>query len=162
MGVTNFDNLPQNIAQTRLNEARQVLNERKGSAQRVAGSNVRFFRIENEGDYAWSGQASTVSPQDAARGGAFFVVTLTSQVAPVFLSDLVVELFKSTDSGVTYLPVTDGSATYRVEPIAPIAITPYESAYFVSLGAVLNTYLAFKLQALATDDVSIDVTVRSL
>jgi hypothetical protein len=161
MGVTNFDNLPQNIAQTRLIEARQIANERKGSAQRVAGSNLRYFRTNNSGTYAWTGLLDKPSAAASSTGITYFTITLTSATAPTFLSDLVLEPFTSPD-GVTwtaYVPTTGpfGYQGYLLRAEDAASVTPYESKYFVSMSGTLNDHRAFKLQALSTDEVAISV-----
>lgn len=159
MGLTNFDALPENLAMTRLREAQQTAQERKGSAQRVAGSNLRYFRTSNTGEYAWEGQTDFQSPQAPSTGGAFFTITLTSQNAPVFLNDLVVEVFKSNDGGDTYTEVDPFELTtvWTLLPAAPIGITPYEARWLFYLHSTLDDYVAFKLQALTTDVVTITV-----
>ena len=162
MGVTNFDNLPQNLPQTMLGEARQVARERKGSSQRVAGANLRYFRVDNTGEFVWSGRVDTQSVQSSSTGFAFFIITLTSSVAPVFLARVVAEYFESNDSGATWTAVVlVGSPFTRppmtVRPLVGIEVEPYESKWLVSIIDDYNDYRAFKIQALATDLVSIGV-----
>jgi hypothetical protein len=159
MGVTNYDNLRENKLETTLRESRQVRLERKGSSQRVAGANLRYFRTDNTGEFAWTGQADLQSPQSPSTGGAFFTVTLEAETTPIFLHDLVVELYTSSDSGSTWDPVaiTSTTHTYTLQPAAEIIITPHEAAYLLSLAAPLDTYMAFKLQALTTAPVTIAV-----
>ncbi|MGW6120431.1 hypothetical protein ACWFRF_15420 [Nocardia sp. NPDC055165] len=138
------------------------MRELKGSAQRTGGASVHYIRTDNAGTYAWTGQVTTASPGSPSTGGAFFVVTLTSVNAEVFLNDLVVDLFKSVDAGATYSAVdpSSGYVLYILEAAAPIEITPFQAKWFLSLFGPINTYVAFKLQALTTDEVTIGVVRR--
>lgn len=159
MGVTSYDFLPENQAQTILQEARQISRERKGSDQRVGGSNLRYFRLDaNDGSFVWVGKADQQSPQSPSTGGAFFTITLTATAVQTFLSDVVIDLYTSTDGGATWVPANPPTISYQLERAAPITITPYVSSYLLSLVAPLNTDLAFYAQALSTVPVSIAVT----
>ncbi|MFC8008928.1 hypothetical protein [Streptomyces cinereoruber] len=146
-----------------MREAEQTMREMKGSAQRTAGASVRYIRTNNAGTYAWTGQADTPSPGAPTVGNAYFEITLTSANAAVFLNDLVFELFKSTDAGATYTqvdPTAGGDVQFFLQPAAPIGITPFETKWLASISAPINTYVAFKLQALTTDEATITVERR--
>lgn len=162
MGVTRFDDLPQNRPVTIMREARQVLDELKGSSQRTAGASLMYHRTNGAEPYAWTGQLSTASPGAPSIGNAFFDIVLTAANADVFLNDLVLELYRSTDSGATYNPVdpTTANMSFFLRPAAPIGITPYQTRWLLSISGPINTYAAFALQALTTDTVTISVTRR--
>ncbi|MFM9793294.1 hypothetical protein [Streptomyces turgidiscabies] len=145
-----------------MREAEQTMRELKGSSQRTAGASLRYIRTNSADPWAWSGQLTTASPGSPSTGNAFFDILLTSTNAPVFLNDLVLEMFKSTDSGATYSQVdpTAGNVVFFLKPAAPIGITPYQTKWLASVSGPINTYAAFQLQALTTDEVTITVTRR--
>lgn len=161
MGVTKYDDLPENQATTALRESAQTARERK-AMQRMGGDSLRYFRTDSAGDYAWSGQLDTQSVQDASTGFANFLLTFTSTSAPAFLSSLVVEVEASSD-GVSWSPqahTTSSAGGYNwiVGGAGVSAAEPYKMKYQLNLRGPYNHYRRFKIQALTTSPVTISVT----
>lgn len=161
MGVTNFDNLPQNQAATTLRAAEQALNERK-AMQRVGKSSVSYYRTNDAGSYLWSGRLDFQSGQSPTVGMANFMVNLTSSASPAFLSALVATVESSSD-GVTWNQIrSDGSSNpWRMQEGSVVTAQPYVAAYEVIMTGTYMEYRRFKVQALTSDPVSISV-VRTL
>lgn len=162
MGVTNYDALPENQLAANLRNATQTARERK-ARQRIGGSSIRYYRTDNTGTYAWSGQLDTPSAQSPTTiGYAVFVVTLTSTTSPAFLSSISAQVESSTD-GVTWTPIPwlaapFGAPDWTLNEADAIEAEPFKATYRMFHGGALNSYRRFKLQALTTDPVSISLT----
>lgn len=130
MGVTNVDNLTQYQVQTRLRDARQVLNEQKGSQQVTSGNNLRFYLVSN-----WY-QAQKTTADDIT-----VWVTLTSDFVETPLADMVVTLETSTD-GVNWTGqpnyVESGDPRYYVFDARGAAFTPRESKWGIRLSNIAS------------------------
>lgn len=142
MGVTNFDNLPQNIVASRLNDARQLLAEQKGSFQPVSGNNIRYYRVTT----SWSAFKLTADP-------IIVDAVLTSDFVTTPLADLVAELETSTD-GVTWVGqpnyVEPGTPSYYVFDARGAVFTPKISKWGIRIMDVpANTWVRLKIQILA-------------
>lgn len=163
MGVTNYDNLPENVVESRLREAQQAMRELKGTSQSFGDDSLYYHRRSNVGEFAWSGRVDSPAPQPGS-GGAFFEATVYSPNVEVALSDLVLEVFVSSD-GITWTPYTTLDSFNTVSPNLNYYCdrkpasnnVPNEASWIIGLIANLNARAAFKLQALSTDDVSISV-----
>lgn len=161
MGVTRFDDLPENQATATLREAAQNAKERK-AMQRMGGDSLRYFRTDNAGDYAWSGRLDTQSVQSSNDGLANFLLTFTSGNAPAFMSSLVVEVEVSSD-GVSWSPQAHttspvGGYNWTVGGAGVSAAEPNKVKYQLNLRGPYNHYRRFKIQALTTSPVTVVVT----
>ena len=168
MGVTNYDNLPQNLARTSMAETRQVMRERK-AAQRVAGANLRYFTSQSASDFDWTGQL-TGAAGDPSMGICIFNVLLVSETSRVPLVDLAVDVYVSTDGGATWNPYSrrqsqiDGWAqsgpqlSYYLVENPGVLNGANESWWNFWMLGVKNTWVAFKLQATGIDKVAISLT----
>lgn len=166
MGVTRFDDLPENRLQRELINARQVTREIKGSPQRVSGANLAFFVSESTSTYDWSGRLDTLA--FSGLGYANLRVTLTSKTAKVPLTDLAVILYYSND-GVTWIeyPYAQGMAdSYNgvnpqilrhIEVLQGADVAPFTSEFAITLYGQYNIRAAVKLQAVGSDEVTIAV-----
>lgn len=164
MGVTNFDNLPQNIVQTRLREIRQVEREQKGSMQRTTGNNLRYFTIDSPGEFAWSGRLPSDSSSFSLKYEHFDIV-LTSKTQVVPLADVAIILYTSSDGVnwveaphyINYSNPSDRSINYFLTEMKGSATSDFKSRWTLTMGALESTWLAFKVQALATDEVAMSI-----
>lgn len=168
MGVTRYGDLPENVAVRRLQDARQVSRERKGSNQRTGGSNIAFFVSASDDTYDWIGlvDGPTGNPD---YGLAQFVVTLTASVAIVPLIDVALVVYYSPD-GITYTEYTEEDSSsdawnmtapemgFGIEPLTGVTNPAHELQFRAGLNARMNTRAAFKLQAVGSDEVEISVT----
>lgn len=161
MGVTKYDSLPENQAASTLREAVQAANERK-AMQRVGGSNLRYYRTNNSGTWAWSGQLDTVSAQSGTTGLARFLVSFTSSTNIAFMSSIVVEVEQSSDATTwTAMPWSSsafGGFDWQVQDGGVVNAEPYKAKYDLFLRGPVNSYRRFKIQALTSDPVSISLT----
>lgn len=156
MGVTNFDNLPQNHAATRIAEARQVQRELKGSPQRSAGANLRYHRITHETEFLWSGRVDGPYQQSFSTGQARLVITLTSMNAEAFLARLAIEYYGSSDSGTTWSKIDIVGTPFnppalQISPLTGVLVEPYTAKWQIFIRDSVNVYRAIKVQALSTD-----------
>ena len=169
MGVTNFDNLIQNLPVTKLVDAQQISKERK-SAQRIAGASLRYFTSETADTFDWSGQL-TKPTGSVDFGYETFEVLLTSETVSVPLVDAALKMFASENSGATWDEYTYAdSASESRSPFVGHAMSfdiirspgatngPGESRWFVSVVGFINHYAAFKIQVAGMDEVTISVT----
>lgn len=168
MGVTNYDNLPEQAVETTMRRIAQTAKERKGK-QRTGGASSRFFTSENPGQFDWSGKLSTPDPQSPTFGIKQFLVTLTAERVNFLQDDLVKEVYVSSDSGATWKRHTYKDATKLVPPYAFYGASRYPttvndlhiSKWLLSFDGPLNTWVAFKLQVIADDRVSISMVALS-
>lgn len=169
MGVTRIDGLPERRVVTTIADARQVSRERKGSSVKVTGANLAYITSQTGSTYDWSG------PLDGAAGSptyrqARFTITLTSSKAEVPLVDLAATLYYSpTGSGYTEYPVrqyyldtytgTGGPELWRQLRVNPgVENGPGESRWTFHVFGKVGSFIAFKLQAVGTDELTISIT----
>jgi hypothetical protein len=168
MGVTRFDDAPENRLISSLIDSRQTARERKGSVQRVSGGNLAFLVSETEDLFDWSGLLDGPGGVPTY-GQARFVITLTSSTGGVPLVDVAVVVYYSPD-GITWEEYTYergesdqyggvSPEMFRALDVAPGADNgPGEVRYALQLFGKENTHAAFKLQVAGIDAVSINVT----
>lgn len=167
MGVTRLDELPERQLVRVLEDARQTEQERKGAAQFVGGSSLAFFVSKSAAQFDWSGRLSTVDP--SGHGMAGFVVSFLSETAEVPLTDISVTCYHSTD-GVNWSEYTYGRGiaesyngtnpgiTRFIQELQGAEIAPNTSMYSLMFYGQLNAWWAFKVEAVGTDEVMINVT----
>ncbi|NQD39959.1 hypothetical protein [Glutamicibacter halophytocola] len=151
MGVTNFDNLPQNAVATTLREARQQAREQKGSLQQTTGNNLRYFIYESGPGMVWQGDVTGyptfIQPS--------FDLTITAKHADTFLAEVCVELYGSSDGGATWTPYEYPQGVLASQANSGSFI-PKQQKWRIDLYAI--GYRGFKFQVLATDEVSVAIT----
>ncbi|MBV1778670.1 hypothetical protein KRR55_06030 [Paeniglutamicibacter sp. ABSL32-1] len=166
MGVTNFDNLPQNIVTSRLRDAQQIAREQKGSMQRTSGNNLRYHTVESPAPFAWSGKLPSGTGPAV---GLIFQITLASTTQEFQLADVAIEVFTSSN-GVSWLEAphqpnfsdpNDPLITYSVEEMQSTGTPPNVLSWILILAAAPETWLAFKAQAFSTDEISMSI-VRTM
>ncbi|WP_307094768.1 hypothetical protein [Arthrobacter sp. V1I9] len=140
--MTNFDNLPQNIVESRLREAKQLLNEQKGSYQVLSGNNLRYYRVEKTFDVF----KTTADP-------IVLIATLTSIDVITPLADMIVELSTSSD-GTNWVGqpnyVEPGTPSYYVFDLRGAVFEPKVSKWGIRISDVpANTWIRLQLQFLA-------------
>lgn len=167
MGVTRYDDLPENRMVRSLQDARQVSRERKGSNQRTGGSNIAFFVSSSANTYDWSGAVNGTSGS-TDYGFNQFVVTLTSETAIVPLVDLAATFYYAAD-GVNFIEYTQEHSSsdswnfvapeihFGLEPLAGTSNATHELKFRVWISARINTVVAFKLQVVGSDEVTIAI-----
>lgn len=167
MNGSRLNDLPENRLVQSLLDARQTAKELKGSTQQVSGSNIAYLVSETEDTHDWSGLLNGSVPSPAY-GRARFEITLTSSRAAVPMTDLAVVVFTSSD-GVTWSEYTflrgiqetydmTGLEIWRTLEVLPgFTYGPGEVKYSLDLYGRKDTRVAFKLQAVGIDEVSINV-----
>lgn len=167
MGVTRLDYLPENRVREALLESRRVSSERKGSPQRVSGSNLAYHVNETANTFDWSGRLEKAT--GSGTGYEKFYITLVSETAVVPLVGVAITLFYSTD-GVTWQEYTyqrgqqeaftgvNPQIVRFLEPLQGADVVEKTSVYFLSLYGQANARVAFKVQAPGVDVVTIGVT----
>lgn len=164
MGVTNFDNLPQNIVETRLREMRQVGREQKGSLQVTSGNNLRYFTVDNTGEFAWKGRLPSNPSQFSVYYEHFDIeLTAVNQLFP--LTDIGVTLYTSSDGVswheaphlIDFSDPNDRNIGYFIHEMKGLETENYKSLWSLTIGARESTWLAIKVQALTTDEVSMSI-----
>lgn len=150
MGVTNFDNLPQNIVTTVLRDARQQLREQKGSLQRTTGNNLRYYVYDSGSDMVWQGNVTGyptwIQPS--------FDLIVTAKNADTFLADVAVEMYGSPNGGQSWT-LYEYPEGILVSPGSSGVFVPKQQIWRVDIYA--TGYRGFKFQVLATDEVSVSV-----
>lgn len=167
--MSRLNDLPERALTQALIEARRDMAELKGAPQRVSGANLTYFASELAESFDWSGQLSTVHPA-TGRGYSGFTITLTSKTAVVPMTDLAVVVYHSTDGGTTWNEYSQGRGIAdSYNGVAPeisrfltvlqgTEVEPFTAKYSLLLYGVLNTRVAFKVQAFSTDEVTVSVT----
>lgn len=161
MGPTRYEDLQENKVVTTLRDVRRATRQIR-AVQKTGGSNLHYFRAEPPGTYAWSGVVDGTT-QSPSTGGVILDVVLTSKNADVALTDLVIETFYSSNEGATFsqLGLHDyGNAPHlqaQAYPKPGTANTPFKTYWTVVLTADINTTAALKVQALASDEVTVEV-----
>lgn len=169
MGASRINDLPERALTQTLIEARRDMAGLKGAPQRISGANLTYFAGDLPTGFDWSGQLSTAHPA-TGRGYAGFTITLTSKTAVVPVTDLAIIVYHSTDGGVTWNEYSQSqglSDTYN--GIAPeisrfltvlqgTEVEAFTAKYSFLLYGVLNTRVAFRVQAFSTDEVTVSVT----
>lgn len=169
MGVTNFDNLPQNIVESRLREMKQLEREQKGSMQRTTGNNLRYFIVDNPGEFAWSGKLPTHPTSEFFIYGVELEVTLTSENQEFPFTDLAFVQYTSNNGTdwyeapyyPNYSDPNDREITCVKSESKGQSVTPFKSKWHISMSARQSTWLALKLQALSTDKVTLSIVRES-
>lgn len=167
MGVSRINQLPERALIATLTEAREASRELKGSAQRVSGANLAYFVSSSPSTYDWVGRLDNALSL-SGRGQARFVITLNSSTAVVPMTDVAVTVFYSTD-GVNYAEYgyARGIAesynaiapeiTRRLEALHGAEVPPGTAKFSFLLYGQYNAHVAFKVEAVGTDEVTIDV-----
>lgn len=150
MGVTSFDNLPQNIVTTRVRDGKQELMEQKGSLQVLSGNNMVFHSYMNTVTFTKASSISTPATVE---------VNFTSTQALTPLADLAAFVELSND-GVTWTPFPDftdlGQPSYNVFDVHGGNLTPYLSKYIIVISTVSpGQQVRVTVQVLANDRGSI-------
>lgn len=150
MGVTNYDNLPQNIVETRLKEARQTLIEQKGSLQVNAGNSIFYYLVDGVG----AGEFSELF-QKVGSGPVTVLIRFVSTFVETPLADMMVELWLSTD-GVNFTPqpnyVGYSDPSYYVYESRGQNATPKTTEWAIRITNVPNgRWIGLKVQLLANE-----------
>lgn len=135
MGVTNFDNLPQNIVTSRLRESQQVLREQKGSTQVTSGNNLRYYTVDSPGQFAWSRRLPTSDvfwTYDEE-----FEITLTAKAQEYPLTDLAATVYTSNDGSswfeapalTDFADPNDKLIGYQVTEMRGVLVAPFLSKW---------------------------------
>lgn len=168
MNGSRLNDLPENRLVQSLLDARQTAKELKGSKQKVSGSNIAYLVSETASTHDWSGLLNGSVPSPAY-GRARFEITLTSSRAAVPMTDLAVVVFTSSDGGVNWTEYTflrgiqetydmTGLEIWRTLDVLPgFTYGDGEVKYSLDLFGRKDTRVAFKLQAVGIDEVSINV-----
>lgn len=161
MGVTRFDDLPENRVPVALRDARQTAAERK-AGQFVGGSSIRYFRTDLPSALAF--QLTATHPQFTSSGIAKLQITLTSDIAAAFLASLVVEVDTSTDGGSTWSPqvplesTLGGSNYWELRAGDPVGAEPFKAKFTMNhLHTPVGSWRRVRVQALTTVPVTIVV-----
>lgn len=167
MGITRINDLPEQAVVQTIIDARQTNRELKGSPQIVSGANLAYLVSENPGTHDWQGQLNGSVPT-LTYGRARFVITLTSSRAAVPMSDLALTVYYSTD-GITFTEYTlrqgmidtytaSGPEIWRELYVRPgFEYGPGEVQYSLDLFGKLDSHVAYKLQVVGMDEVTISV-----
>lgn len=163
MGITRYDDLPENQAAAAVREATQAAQERK-AMQRFGGSNLRYYRTDSPGAWLWSGQLDFESGQSAGTGMARFIIYFTSSTSDTFLSSISVVVEGSSD-GITWSPQpwkssSGGNYDWTVQDGSAFSAQPFKIIYDIIMRGPYMAYRRFKVQALTSAPVTISF-VRS-
>ncbi|TFD14175.1 hypothetical protein E3T26_08610 [Cryobacterium sp. TMT1-21] len=158
--------MPENKLTRAVIDARQVARERKGSAQRVSGSNLAFITSESSSTFDWSGRLDTLA--FSGLGYAGLSITLTSQTAVVPMTDIAITLYTSTN-GVNWTEYSYGKGiadsyngvspqmTRAISVLQGAEVAEYTSLYSLVLYGDYNARAAFKVQAVGSDSLAISI-----
>lgn len=130
MGVTNFDNLPQNLVAARLRLSKQETMEQKGSRQVLSGNNMVFHSYMNSVTFTKASDLSTPATVE---------VNFASTEAETPLADLAA-LVELSDDGNTWTPLPDfqdfGQPSYNVFDVHGGNLTPFLAKYLIVISFV--------------------------
>lgn len=162
-----MENLVETKALNLIRDTRQQAKERKGSAQRIGGASSTYVLSESSGQFDWSGLVNGPSG-NPTYGINQFIITLTSSTAENPLVDLsLVGYYASSGSNwveYTYERSEDDAWSFTApelnfifEELPGLANEPFKVRYRAAIVGRVNTSAAFKLQAVGTDAVTIEV-----